>query len=175
MYAAYVREQLDHYGYAHAQSIFNEWNPGRRNRGKAADASNIAAMMCAMQRAPVDMAMYYDGQLASSYCGLFSADHRCVFKAYYAFRAFGALYALGNEVRADTDDENVYACAATGVNRRAALLVNAADESKEVLFDVPNNIIECHATDEEREWERIGIDKHGAVMPPHAVWLIEFD
>lgn len=175
-YAAYVREQLDAYGYREALSIFNEWNPGRQNRGKAVDASNIAAAMCAMQRAPVDMCMYYDGQMASSYCGLFSADKRCVFKAYYAFRAFGELYALGNEALSRTDDNDLYVCAATDKNRRAALLVNALDEQKEIIFDVSNNIIDCHSTDEDHEWECIEINKNEAVvLPPHAVWLIDFN
>jgi len=175
--AVYVREQLDRYGFRRTQSIFNEWNPrGNLNRGTALDAANVAAVMCAMQKLPVDMCMYYDGQVHSSYCGLFSADHRCVFKAYYAFKAFGALYALGNEARSDTDDEDLYVCAAAGAGRRAALMVNASNEKKEVLLDVPNSIMACLATDEMHEWESIGINKHGAVvLPPHAVWMIDFD
>ena len=184
IYAAYVREQLDRYGYAHAESIFNEWNPGRQNRGKAIDASNIAAAMCAMQRTSIDMAMYYDAQVDSRYCGLFSADNRRVFKAYYAFKAFGALYALGNEAYSAANSEDLYVCAASCTGRNAALLVNASEESKEIVFDVPNSIIECCATDEEHEWEYIEINKdeavappqdNRAVVPPHAVWLINFD
>lgn len=174
--AAYVREQLDRYGYGRAQSILNEWNPGRQNRGTAADASNIAAMMCAMQRGAVDMCMYYDGQMHSSYCGLFSADRLCVFKAYYAFRAFGALFALGGEARSETEGEDLHICAASGGGRRAALLVNAANEQKNVIFQVPNGVIECYATDEEREWESVVINSdEAAAIPPHAVWLMEFD
>jgi len=176
LYAEYVREQLNRYGYTHAESIFNEWNPGRQHRGKAVDASNIAAAMCALQRAPVDMAMYYDGQVHSAYCGLFSADNLCVFKAFYAFKAFGALYALGNEVFSDVDDEDIYVCAATSGKCKAALVVNASNEAKSIIVDVSNRVISCIVTDETHEWESIAINKNGAAtLPPHAVWLLEFD
>ncbi|MCL2507543.1 MAG: hypothetical protein FWF05_00055 [Oscillospiraceae bacterium] len=175
VYAAYVREQLDRYGFKDAQSIFNEWNPGRQNRGKAADASNIAAVMCALQKAPVDMCMYYDGQVHSPYCGLFSADELRVFKAYYAFKAFGALYALENEARSAADGEDLYVCAATGADRREALVVNNSNEEKEVVFDVPNSILACYATDEEHEYACINIDQNEAVaLPPYAVWHVWF-
>jgi len=176
LYADYARQQLDRYGYPGAQIIFNEWNPGRGDRGRPVDASNIAAAMCAMQRAPVDMCMYYDGQVHSEYCGLFSADNQTVFKAYYAFKAFGTLYALGVEVLSRTDDEDLHVCAAAGENRRAALVVNISGESKKVLFDVPIGILRCYATDEARDWECIAINKdETTTMPPHAVWLVEFD
>jgi len=172
LYARYVREQLDRYGYGQAESIFNEWNPGRQHRGKAADASNIAAAMCAMQRTSIDIAMYYDGQMLSEYCGLFSADNKCVFKAYYAFKAFGALYALGNEVQSGADDEDLYVCAAKGRGHRAALVVNTSSEQKEVVPDIPGGAMQCRATDGEREWACIEVNKGAAIMPPNAVWFI---
>ena len=174
--AGYVRAQLDRYGYRRAQSILNEWNPGRQYRGTAADASRVAAMLCAMQRTSIDMCMYYDGQARSQYCGLFSADRLCVFKAYYAFKAFGALYALGEEALSRADGEDLHVCAAAGAGRRAALLVNGSDKAKEVVLDVRNKVKQCHATDEAHEWERIRLEEGtGLTLPPHAVWLIEFD
>jgi len=174
--AEYVRAQLDQYGYRHTRSILNEWNPGRQRRGTPADASRIAAMLCAMQRTSIDMCMYYDAQVHSPYCGLFSADRLCVFKAYYAFRAFGALYALGEEALSRADGEGLHVCAATGAGRGAALLVNDSDKAKKVMLDVPNRITSCYATDDTHEWERIHIAKNTALkLPPHAVWLVEFD
>ena len=172
--AAYAREQLDRYGFPRAQSIFNEWNPrGNLHRGTALDAANVAAVLCAMQKSPTDMCMYYDGQLHSSYCGLFSADNKCVFKAYYAFKAFGALYALGNAAHSETDDSDLYVCAAVSEEHRAALVVNASNERKEVMFDVPGCVAACFATDGEHDYERIDIDITGAVvLPAYAVWFI---
>jgi len=119
--------------------------------------------------------MYYDGQVHSAYCGLFSADRQAVFKAYYAFKAFGALYALGGEVFSSTDSGALHVCAAAGDGRRAALVANASGESRQVRFDVPQGIVDCRATDGDHEWERITINKNeAATMPPHAVWLVEF-
>ena len=174
MYAAYVKEKLTGYGYGAAEVIFNEWNPGIHNRGKAADASNIAAMMCAMQKTPTDMCMYYDGQAHSSYCGLFSGDFHNVFKAYYAFRAFGELYLQKNEVFSETSAEGVYICAASG-DKKTALIVNSNAESIDITLEAPV-ILQCFATDEKHDFELAEINLNGGILtlPPFAVWLIIF-
>ena len=174
MYAAYAKEKLTEYGYGDAEVIFNEWNPGIANRGKPVDASNIAAVMCAMQKTSTDMCMYYDGQAHSSYCGLFSADKHCVFKAYYSFKAFGELYLLKNEVLSSVDGDGIYVCAAAG-DRRAALIVNTKTESVCVKLDAPE-ITKCIATDETHDYEEIELKTDNGVieLAPYAVWLLIF-
>lgn len=97
-YAQYAREMLDKYGFAETESILNEWNPGIEKRGLLEDAANIASMMCALQKAPVDMLMYYDAQVNSSYCGLYDPLKKKTFKAYHVFCMFDKLYRLQNEV-----------------------------------------------------------------------------
>ena len=178
IYAQFVREQLDKYGYKHSESIFNEWNPGPRNRGLDVDAPAIAAIMCALQKQPVDMSMYYSGYMGSTYCGIFSFDRKCVLKAYYAFKAFGELYALGDEVLSESSSEDIYLCAASSKNGKAALIVNVSNDSKEIVLDVPDGITECFATDAEREYESIDISmlvKDGVItLPPYAVWFFRF-
>ncbi len=94
-YAAYAREMLDKYGFTDTESILNEWNPGIHRRGTLADASHIGAMFVAMQNASVDLLCYYDGQLESSYGGLWNPLTYQPFKAYHTFRAFNVLYRLG--------------------------------------------------------------------------------
>ncbi|MCL2517704.1 MAG: hypothetical protein FWF15_03985 [Oscillospiraceae bacterium] len=175
MYAAYAKEKLTQYGYGNAEVIFNEWNPGIHNRGKAVDASNIAAVMCAMQKTSTDMCMYYDGQADSTYCGLFSGDFHKVFKAYYAFRAFGELYLLKNEVFSDTTADGVYVCAASG-EKKAAMIVNSNSGNVDIKLDTPD-ILQCFATDETHDYEAIELKLNDGVLtlPPYAVWLVIFE
>lgn len=174
MYAAYAKEKLIEYGYGDSEVIFNEWNPGIHNRGKAADASNIAAMMCAMQKTATDMCMYYDGQAHSSYCGLFSGDFHTVFKAYYTFRAFGELYLQKNEVFSETNADGVYVCAASG-DKKTAMVVNSNGGSIDIKIDAPD-ILRCFATDETHDYEAVEIKMNDGffTLPPYAVWLVIF-
>ena len=180
MYASYVKKNLAEYGYGDAEVVFNEWNPGIQNRGKAVDASNIAAMMCAMQKTPTDMCMYYDTQIASPYCGLFSGDFHTVFKAYYAFWAFGELYMQENEAHSKTNADGVYVCAASG-DKKMALVVNTNGHQIEIKLDTPN-IARCLATDERHDCENIkaeieiktGSEEKIIKMEPYAVWLLVF-
>ena len=172
MYAAYAKERLTEYGYGEAEVIFNEWNPGIQNRGKAIDASNIAAMMCAMQKTTTDMCMYYDGQAHSSYCGLFSGDFHTVFPAYYAFLAFGELYLQKSEAYSTTDAPGIYVCAASG-DKKMAMVVNSNGTAVEIALDAPE-IARCHATDEGHSYELVEIAGNTIALPPYAVWLLEF-
>ena len=175
MYASYAKQKLVEYGYSEAEVIFNEWNPGIHNRGKAADAANIAAMMCAMQKSSTDMCMYYDGQAHSSYCGLFSGDFHTVFKAYYAFRAFGELYLQKNEAFSQTNARGVYVCAAHG-DKKMALIVNTNAEATEVKLEAPP-VSGCFATDELRDHKSAEIKTEGGILrlAPFAVWLFLFE
>jgi hypothetical protein len=138
------------------------------------DASNIAAVMCAMQKTSTDMCMYYDAQAHSAYCGLFSGDFHTVFPAYYAFRAFGELYIQKNEAFSASDADGVYVCAASG-EKNLALIVNHRAEAVEIALDAPA-ISRCLATDETHNFESIEIKANGGVLElaPYAVWLLEF-
>jgi hypothetical protein len=91
--------------------------------------------MAAMQNAPVDMLMYYDGSFESTYGGMFNSVTSTPFKAYHAFRAWGELYRLGTQypVEGTTPDgqitAGVYAVAAGNQTERAVLLVNVGGET----------------------------------------------
>lgn len=135
-YAAYAKEKLTEYGFGDIEIIFNEWNPGIHNRGTQTDAANIAAMMCGMQKTSTDMCMYYDGQIDSSYCGIFDPIKKDIFPAYYAFYAFNRLYELGSEVFSKVEGEGLYICSAANGSESAALLVNRnnGERPAEVCF-----------------------------------------
>lgn len=142
-YAAYAREMLDQYGFEKTESFLNEWNPGTHRRGTVADAAHIGAMFIAMQHSPVDMLNYYDGQLETSYGGLWNPLTYQPFKAYHVFRAFNELYVLGTQYPiegAGADGQiapGLYALAAASINGdgRAVLLCNIGDTASVTVPD----------------------------------------
>lgn len=125
-YARYARDTLDSYGFTHTENILNEWNRGLELRGTVRDAAEIAAMFCAMQAAPTDLCVYYDGQVNTPYGGLFNPLTEDVFPAYYAFRAFNELYKRRKYVHL-VSENGVYAAGATDGQTAAALLANCGD------------------------------------------------
>ncbi len=98
LYADYARHKLDEFGFNDTESILNEWNPGIHRRGTEEDACHILEMMLKLHKKPLDMLMYYDGQVHGSYQGLFNPVKLDIFPAYFALHSFGELYELGNEV-----------------------------------------------------------------------------
>ena len=135
-FAAYAREMLDKFGFTETESILNEWNPGIHRRGTLADAAYIGSMMVALQNSSVDLLMYYDGSMESSYGGLFNPLTRTPFKAYYTFYGFGQLFWLGYQYPIEGAEygrvtDTVYALAAgnADASRRAVLLFNLGGET----------------------------------------------
>ena len=135
-FAAYAREMLDKFGFTDTESILNEWNPGIHRRGTLADASQIGSMMVALQNTSVDLLMYYDGSMESTYGGMFDPVHRVPFKAYFTFLGFGKLYKLGYQYPIEGAEygritDTVYALAAgnADASERAVLLFNLGGET----------------------------------------------
>ena len=136
-FAAYAREMLDKFGFSDTESILNEWNPGIHRRGTLADAAYIGSMMVALQNSSVDLLMYYDGSMESSYGGMFNPLTRAPFKAYYTFYGFGQLFGLGCQYPIEDADpcgrltDTVYALAAGNADatERAVLLFNLGGET----------------------------------------------
>ncbi len=172
-YAAYAKEKLVQAGYGDAEVIFNEWNPGTGRRGEASDAAHIGGMMCAMQKTAADMSMYYDANLNSGYCGLFDPVHRGrVFKAYYAFLAWGRLYRMGYEAESRTEAPGVYSTAASDGKARAILLANTSGKPVTISLSCGGTWT-AHAVDGEHEWEECEMDGSGFTLPPYALRLLE--
>lgn len=111
-------------------------------------------MMIAMQNAHTDMLCYYDTRLqASTYGGFFAPLTYEPVSTYYAFAAFGRLYALGTQT--ETTVENApgefYALAATNGQKNALLLVNRTGEKQDLcLQGVDMDAVQIHAIDTKR-------------------------
>ena len=81
--------------------------------------------MLAYQNLPVDTAMIYDARCGmSNYSALFSPETQRPYPTYYSLAAFGRLYALGEQVALECDDEDVYAVAATDGKRGCVVIAN---------------------------------------------------
>jgi hypothetical protein len=137
--ATHIRNMLDKYGFADAETLLDEWNyfeggwdkiwtaSGIENCGPAREeifekqknmigAAFTAAAMIRMQTLPVSIATYYDGQPTALFCGLFNiyGNPR---KTFYSFKAFQALYSLKNVVQSVCEGKNLYSCASgDGIN-----------------------------------------------------------
>lgn len=179
-FAEYCREMLDKHGFTETESILNEWNPGIAQRGTLEDASNIASMFVAMQNSPVDMLAYYDGDLYSSYGGMFNPITRTPFKAYYAFKMFNALYRIGTQYPLcgeGTDGQvggGIYGLAAKG-KTSAILLVNTSADCIVTLPKDGGKTYRLTMLDNEHDAECIDTIKpgEGFVLPAQALALLE--
>ena len=174
-FAAYAREMLDKHGFTETESILNEWNPGIHRRGTLADASQIGAMMAAMQDSSVDMMAYYDGSLESSYGGMFNPVTRTPFKAYHAFRAWGELYRLGTQYAIEGVREGnrltdtLFAVAAGNEAGRAVLLVNVGEEA---ALQAPEGTWTACVLDNEHDLDPAGEVREGETLTVPAEGLV---
>lgn len=132
-YTDYVRRELDKRGLNATESILNEWNPGTHRRGTEEDACFICDMILRLHNKPLDMLMYYDGQVHGSYQGLFDPVNLTVFPAYYAIYSFGELYNLSNQVKI-TSETDLPILAAVNGNTGKILTVN--NSNKAVAVDL---------------------------------------
>ncbi|MBR0509901.1 MAG: hypothetical protein IJJ85_07260 [Clostridia bacterium] len=144
---AFVDRTLNDYGFSETLRIDAEWNccicdedtPDYRrqfyiNMQNEKGASHVMAALIEMQRAGVDMAMYYDAQLWKEYGGLFLVPSLEPTKTYAAFRLFEKLYRQGTQVLSDCAEE-VYTLAAAGA-QRLFLLANTNPEPKDVVLHI---------------------------------------
>ena len=135
--ALYAREQLDKYGFTETESILNEWNAGTARRGEESDACFITERICKLHAAPLDMLMYYDGQVHGSYQGLFDPVKYEPFPAYYAMAAFNELYKLGCEASC-ANDSGIPMLAATDGNIGKIFIPNPSDATVNITLELPN-------------------------------------
>lgn len=135
-----AQDFLKRHGHEGAESILNEWNyvkawdgdgfvQSLRTIKRLKGAAFVAATMLMSQYEPVDMLMYYDARPSAWNC-LFSTDMVCDrLKGYYPFAMFNRLYTLGTAVAVSSDDEDLYAAAATG-DGQAVMLTYYNDDDQ---------------------------------------------
>ena len=126
--SSYLDMVLEKYGYSGLETHLNEWNnaSGNQNHGKSLASAAVTAMMIGMHATNTDMLFYYDSRLiASAYGGLFAPLTYEPVCTYYAFKAYGELYALGGQ--AELSAEGCYAIAATNGDRCSILISNYSE------------------------------------------------
>ena len=170
----YAADYLAKKGLSHVEIHLNEWNCNARvaERGKSIASANTTAMMCAMQNEKMDMMCYYDARLGVSYyAGLFNPmtfQPTCVF---YAMKAFGKLYALGNQVALTGTDEQLFALAAKSENGRGVLIANIGADTQ-VETDLPATMT-AYLVDENNSLVQTNLDPKSFLLKENQVLYLE--
>ena len=136
--ARFIKRALCEAGFASTELHLNEWNNAHSTDflGSSYASAHAAAMMLAVQNAPVDLACYYDARMGiGDYAGLFHPIQRKPTAAFYAFKAFDRLYRLGVQVKCDAAGDGLFAVAATDETsaKKAVLIANTGAPKKEDL------------------------------------------
>ena len=201
-----AHEVLVKYGYTETESILDEWNYVTKNTWEeVGDAWEViqslkgaifnAAVMIDLQNSTCDIATYYDAQLTFHkwWCGLFGRGASDTFfdgaepvvakKGYYPFKAFGALYRLGNQVKAETESGTVHVLAASDGAHHAVLMANYSDEEGETEVLVPKiagenpGLSKLYLLDEKHDLELVQVFEgvpEQLVIKPNTVLFWEF-
>ncbi|MBE6654258.1 MAG: hypothetical protein E7608_02220 [Ruminococcaceae bacterium] len=145
-----AKSSLNMFGIKKPELILNEWNYIKgwmtdewryslRMEKSLKGASFIAGVMCTGQASDVDMLMYYDARPCGM-CGLFDTDSLDRLKGYYTFLQFRELARLGNCVKTDAQNGDIYTCAATNGNDGAVFLTRYDDVDEADDEEVTINI-----------------------------------
>jgi len=143
-----VRQRLDNNGFKDTIVIYDEWNyvgferdvPGdvwmnirndetpelcqenHTNQRNEVGGAYSAAVLIKMNDWPIDIAHYYDGQIASNWGGLFN-QYAIPQKPYYSFMAYGDIYAnCESLVETVCEIPDFYALGATGQDFKAVMV-----------------------------------------------------
>ncbi len=160
VYADYARKRLDEAGYTHTETSCNEWNFQPEQKGTAYHAAHNTAMLVMFQASPLDNAMFYHAGLGlSNYASMFHSMEKRPYKLYYGFKAFGELYALGDEAATASDNDEVYVCAATNGDKGGVLLVNLGEETELNLDLAGRTVKACRIIDEDKTYEEVALPR----------------
>ena len=134
-FSKFFNRLLKQYGYEGLETMLNEWNNEHQKiqLGTSYASAHAAAMMCAIQNSPTDMLCFYDARLGiGSYAGFFNPITYEPFCLYYAFKAFGNLYAMGTQVHCQSNTPKLYAVAACDNSSKGAMIVNHTQQPQQV-------------------------------------------
>ena len=139
--------------------------------GTARQAALIADTIVRLQGSVIDLAAIYDARCGSGmYSPLFDPAAWAPRKAYYAFRAFGELYALGTEATVACSNREIAAIAAVGSDGNAAMMaVNPTGKALPFISDYGGYKVKAiRVTDESRDWSEATVP---SVLTPYSIWL----
>ena len=174
--ADFVDKVLTENGYGHIETHLNEWNLShdrKTNVGTSRASAHVMAMMLAMQHKKTDMLMYYDAKYVSisAYGGFYDVNTFEPSHVYYAFRAFGELYALGNEVECACPSGEVYALAAANGEARAVILSNLGEDA-ELALALPDGF-SVYVIDKDNLFAKTDLDPRAFVLKENTVAVIK--
>lgn len=150
-----ARKSLDDAGYTETESILNEWtyvinwhdglHESVRTMLHIKGAAFVAANMLNSQNLPLDMLMYYDARPSIFNC-LFDFYTYDRLKGYYAFSLFSKLAALGKQVEAACDADDVYVVAASDGERSGVMMSYFTNDTEAVDKEIEIELAEGNAT-----------------------------
>lgn len=129
----FCEKYLEEKGLGDVEIHLDEWNTAAtvEELGKSVACATAVANMCGLQNTKLKVACYYDAKIyGGAYGGLFNCLTKEPYCAYYGFKAFGKLYALGNQIECKTDNELVFANAATDGKTTAVLVSNIGEDTE---------------------------------------------
>lgn len=154
----YAVQKLADAGLGDVEIHLNEWHPypSIENRGSARNCAAAAAMMLIMQDERMDVMCFYDARIGQScYGGLFNPMTWQPLCTYYAFRAFGALYALGTQAEVTVSGDGLYAVAATDGRTNGVMIANTG-AARVLSTDLPAGM-HVYAIDPDHRMTEIGL------------------
>lgn len=163
--AVWVRALLDRFGFTDTKVWYDEWNyigferpwqgdiwmmirndetPELRaevhtNQKNEVGGAFAAAALIALNDSPCDKAHYYDGQIASNWCGLFDS-YSVPQKPFFTFCAYGQMYTACTQM-IPLDNSTMqppFAMAGIGDKSRMILLSNYRGESGHIALEMRN-------------------------------------
>ena len=174
--ADFVEKNLRKYGYGHIESHLNEWNLSHdrnKNCSSSYASANAMAMMLKLQHKGTDMLMYYDSRYVSvsAYGGFYDVVTREPSCVYYAFKAFGELYALGNEVESKCIADGIFSVAARNGDKKAIILSNTK-EDVQIISNLPEGFC-AYIIDKDHFLTKAEINPSEFILKENTVVLIK--
>ena len=170
--ANHARRELDRVGLKNVPIHLTEWLSAH-GVGTARQAALLADTIVRLQGSVIDLATIYDARCSSGmYSPLFDPAKWAPRKAYYAFRAFGELYALGTEVPVACSNKEIAAIAAVGPGGEAAMMVvNPTGSALPFISDFGGRKVKSvRVVDESRDWCETRVP---SVLTPYSIWLFK--
>lgn len=174
--ADFVDKVLNENGYGSIETHLNEWNLShdrKHNRGTSYASANVMAIMLAMQHKKTNMLMYYDARhvSVSAYGGFYDLNTFEPSNVYYTFKAFGELYALGNEAECICGKDGIYALAATDGEKRSIILSNIKEDT-EVKLNLPDGF-SVYIIDQDSLFVQTDLDPEQFILKENTVAIIK--
>ncbi|MBR5587204.1 MAG: hypothetical protein IKW02_04510 [Clostridia bacterium] len=171
----YMDKKLKEFGFENIENHVNEWSvcPTTTFRGTKMASARCAATMLKMQDASTNVMCIYDARArAGAYAALFRSDPFRPTPLYFALKAFGDLYVLGNQVESGITDEDLFVQAAVDGDKKAVMISNISEEPKEVESNLGDDMI-AYIVDDKLQLETDGTKAGKFVIEPNAVILFK--